>query len=94
MVVEDRERDTQLASLLLGAFRGGDSDDVGQLTGLEEVAQLGDDECGGGASAEAKDHPGLDILNGLVSGKLLEFVLGEGWSGEGFDGEGFVGLGA
>jgi len=29
VVVEDRESDTQLAGLLLGVFRGGNSDDVG-----------------------------------------------------------------
>jgi hypothetical protein len=29
VVVKDRERDTQLAGLLLGAFRGGNFDDVG-----------------------------------------------------------------
>ncbi|KAK7318739.1 hypothetical protein RJT34_03446 [Clitoria ternatea] len=48
MVVEDGERDTEGADLFLDAFGGGDADDVIELIRGEEVAELGDDEGGGG----------------------------------------------
>ena len=37
--------------LLLGALGGGDTDDVRELVGGEEVAELGNHEGGGGAGA-------------------------------------------
>jgi hypothetical protein len=57
---------------------------------VEEVAELGDDEGGGGSGAEDEDHAGLDVVHGLVGGKLLEVVLREDWSEEGFDEDGFA----
>lgn len=53
VVVEDGERDAEGAGLVFGAFGGWDADDVGEFAGGEEVAELGDDEGGGGAGAEA-----------------------------------------
>lgn len=94
MVVEDREGNTQLASLLLGALRGGDSDDVGQLAGAEQLAELGDDEGSGGAGAEAEDHAALDVVHGFVCGELFEVVLGQSWGGLGSYGQGSVSGGA
>ena len=84
IVVEDREGDAEGAGLLLRALGGGDADDVGELAGGEERAELGDDEGGGGAGAEAKDHAALDGLDCLVGCESLEVVLGEG---NGADGE-------
>ena len=60
----------------MGALGGGDADDVLQLAGLEEGAELVDDEGGGGAGAQAQDHAAADVLHGLVGGELLEVVLG------------------
>ncbi|KAF7805198.1 serine/threonine-protein kinase Nek2-like [Senna tora] len=88
IVVEDGEGDTKRPCLLFGALRGGDSDNVLQFTGLEELAELGYDKGGGGAGAEAEDHAAADVLDGFVGGDLLEVVLCEDGSGEGFDGEG------
>ncbi|XLR57457.1 hypothetical protein HN51_011804 [Arachis hypogaea] len=70
------------AYLLLSAFGGRDADDAGELIGGEEMTELDDDKGGGGAGAEAEDHARLDVLHGLVGGKLLEVVLREG-SGRG-----------
>ena len=87
MVVEDGERDAEREGLLLGPLGGGNADDVSELAGLQEVAELGDDEGGGGAGAEAEDHAALDIVDGLICSELLEVVLGEDGGREGFDGE-------
>jgi len=57
------------------------------------VAELGDDEGGGGSDAKAEDHARLDLVHGLVGDELLEVVLREDWSGKCFDGDGFAGLG-
>jgi hypothetical protein len=47
------------------------------LTGLEEVAELGDNEGSGGSGAEAEDYVGLDVVHSLVDSELLEVVLRE-----------------
>ena len=78
IVVEDGEGDAERAGLLLRALGGRDPDDVSELAGGEECAELGDDEGGGGAGAEAEDHAALDGLHGLVGSESLEVVLGEG----------------
>lgn len=82
-----------MASLLLGAFGGGDTNNVRELTSLEEMAQLGDDKGGGGAGAESEDHAGLHVLHSLVCSQLLEVILGENWCRKGFYGVGSVGVG-
>lgn len=85
--VKGGERNIERGGLFVGAFRGGDTDDVGQLAGGEEFTELGDDEGRCGAGAEAEDHAAADVLHGLIGGELLEVVLGEdrrwGWGGEG-----------
>lgn len=63
---------------------GGDSDDVGELPLAEKLTDSGDGVFGGGAGAEAEDHAGLDVVDGLVGGESLEVVLGEGDGTDGF----------
>lgn len=77
VVVEGGEGDAERLGLLEGALGGGDADDVGELTGGEEGTDLGDDEGGGGAGAEAEDHAAAHVLHGLLRGELLEVVLRE-----------------
>ena len=86
-------KNTQLASLLLGALGGGDTNNVREITSLEEMAELGDYKGGGGAGAEAEDHAGLHVLHSLVCSQFLEVILGENWCRKGFYGVGSVGAG-
>lgn len=86
VLVEGGEGDAEGGGLLEGALRGRDADDVAELAGGEEVADLGDDEGSGGAGAEAEDHAAADVVDGLVGCEFFEIVLGEGGGGEGSDG--------
>ncbi|GAB4838539.1 hypothetical protein Ancab_028085, partial [Ancistrocladus abbreviatus] len=56
---------------------------------FEEIADAGDGKGGNGAGTESEDHAGFDGIDGFLSGKFLEVVLGElrsrGGSGHGFD---------
>jgi len=69
--------------LLVGYLGGGDSDNVFEFALAEKFADAVHGVLGGGASAEAEDHAGFDILNGLVGGDLLEVILGEDEGGGG-----------
>ena len=66
---------------------GGDSGDVFEFSLAEELVNVVDGVLGSGAGAEAEDHAGLDVLDGLVGGDFLEVVLGEddGGGGGGVD---------
>lgn len=77
MIIEDRKRDTQLAGLFLGPFGSGYSDNVGQLAGAEQLAELSDHKGGGGTGAEAEDHAALDVVDGFIGGEFFEVVLSE-----------------
>lgn len=92
-MVEHGERDAEREGLLFGALGSGNADDVRELAGFEEVAELGDDKGGGGAGAEAENHAAFDVVYGLISGELLEVVLGEGRCREGSDREKGAGAG-
>lgn len=93
MIVEGGEGDPEGLGLLEGALGGGDADDASKFAGGEEGPDLSDDEGGGGAGAEAKNHAASDVLHGLHGGELLEVVLGEGGCrGPGGGGEGSDGV--
>ncbi|QHO49156.1 uncharacterized protein DS421_1g11540 [Arachis hypogaea] len=45
---------------------GRNADDVGELTGEEDITELGDDEDDGRVGAETEDHAGLNVLDALL----------------------------
>ncbi|KAG4910210.1 hypothetical protein JHK82_056235 [Glycine max] len=81
--VEIGEGDAEGEGLVVGFGGGGDSDDVFEFSLAEELADAVDGVLGSGAGAEAEDHAGLDVLDGLVGGDFLEVVLGEDDGGGG-----------
>jgi len=81
--VEIGEGDPEGEGLFVGFCGGGDSDDVLELALAEELADAVDGMLGGGAGAEAEDHAGLHVLDGLVGGDFLQIVLGEDDGGGG-----------
>ena len=83
MGVEIGKGDAKGECLFVGHLGGGDSDNVLEFALAKKFADAVDSVLGGGASAEAEDHAGLDILDGLVGSDLLEVILGEDAGGGG-----------
>ena len=63
--------------LVVGRDRRGNGDDVLELAVGEQLADARDGKGCSGARAEAELHAGLDVVDGLPRGLLLELVLGE-----------------
>ena len=75
VVVERGERDAERLRLLEGALGGGHADDLLELAGGEERADLGDGEGGRGARPEPQHHPALHRLHRAHRRQALEVVL-------------------
>jgi len=77
----------------VGFLGGGDSDNVFEFALSEKFSDAVHGVLGGGASTEAENHAGFDVLDGLVGGDLLEVILGDDDGGGGGEEEGGVHVG-
>lgn len=75
VVVKGGERDAERLRLLEGALGGGHTNDLLELAGGQERADLGDGEGGRGARPEPEHHPALHLLDGAHGRQPLEVVL-------------------
>ena len=75
--VEISERNAEGEGLLVGLRGGGDADNVVELALAQKLADEVHGMLGCGTGAETEHHAGLDVLDGLIGGDLLELVLGQ-----------------